>query len=292
MKRYKVLCPLLNFKIQNVLMGKTKLTKEETMNLFREREKKLVEGIEIFDGIKARRISKEDFEDLNAPLFSAPHRFRRISAQIFVLEKYITVENGHDFSLDQIMRNIALALRLLRKGYVSGSYVFYILVSEERRLTSWSTEEEPREPEEYMYGLNYDEIPALKKLVKKIQSVDFEKRKSLHLACKRFQRAYEESNAEDKLIDFMIAFEALFLRGEKAVSTGQIIAIACSTLLGKTDAEREEISQLLTEAYSIRNYIVHGSEYKKMKSDDAFYIEDFVSNVEDYLRESIKKLLN
>ena len=273
------------------MIGRTELSKEETMNLLREREEELVEGIEIYDGIKARRISKEDYEDLNPPFRSTLHPFKELSPHMFVLVKYITVDNEHDFETDKVMRNIVLALRLFRKGYVSGSFVFYVLVSEKRQLTSWSWEEEPREPEEFMYALNYAEIARLKRLVKKVQRVDFSKRKSLHLACKRFQRAYEEREVEDKLIDFMIAFEALFLRGEKAVSAGQIVAIACSALLGKTDKEREEIRQLLTEAYSIRNCIVHGSEYKK-KSDDVFYISDFVSEVEDFLRESIKKLLD
>lgn len=57
---------------------------------------------------------------------------------------------------------------------------------------------------------NVDEIPKLKSLLKKIRELDFNKRQRLQLACKRFQRAYEEGDAEDQLIDLMIAFEALY----------------------------------------------------------------------------------
>jgi len=96
----------------------------------------------------------------------------------------------------------------------------------------------------------------------------------------------------------MIAFEALFLKGERGVpSKGKLIAVACSTLLGKNEEEREEIKQTLVKAYSIRNCIVHGSEYPRMEQDDKgdVYVDtlpDLVSKVEDYLRESIIKLLD
>jgi len=258
------------------------------MNLLKKREKQLVEGIDLFNGVKARRTSKEDFEDFKAtPMFLALSK--KIPLGMFVLEKYITIEKEHEFDIDQIMRNIVLALRLLKKGYVYGSLVVYILVSEKRLLTSSSIDEQQRqELLGYRYTLNFDEIPTLKKLIKKIQKINFSKRKSLHLACKRFQRAYEKGDAEDQLIDFMIAFEALFLKGEKAMSpAGQIIAIACSTLLGRNDEEREEIRSFMNKAHTIRNYIVHGAEYKKK-----FEIFDFVPKIEGYLRESIKKLLD
>lgn len=45
-----------------------------------------------------------------------------------------------------------------------------------------------------MYALNFDEISGLKKIVEKIQGIDFTKRKRLILACKRFQREYEDAD--------------------------------------------------------------------------------------------------
>jgi len=275
-----------------VLIGHTEMSNEQVTNFFKERERQLVEGIDLFDGVKIRRLSKEDLDDFKTNPTLPPY-IMTLPVN-FVLEKYITVENEHDFQLDPIMRNVVLALRLLKKSYVSGSSVFYVLVSEKRLLNSWSCEEEPRhEFWGFKYALNFDGIPALKEMLEKIQSIDFAKRKSLHLACKRFQRAYEESDVEDQLIDMMIAFEALFLKGEKAVSpAGQIVATACSILLGKNDEEREEIRRFLTKAYSVRNCIVHGSEYQKPIINKEYDIPEFVSKIEDYLRESIKKLLD
>lgn len=297
MKEWKVICPLINFQIQKGFFGITELSQEEIMSLLKKRGTELVKGIDLLDGIKIRRVSGEDMEDIKTYPFPLPTPPQMsVSRSMFVLEKYITEEEENRFEIHRIMLNGVLALRLLKKGNVWGGSVFYILVSEKRQLTSMSWEEEPI-PESYGpgYVLKFDEIPALKKILEKVQGMDFTKRKSLHLACKRFQRAYGESEAEDRLIDFMIAFEALFLRGEKAgASSGQIVAVACSALLGKNDEEREEVRGFLTKAYSIRNCIVHGSEYKEpiVYKNKEYNMSEFVSKIEEYLREAIKKFLD
>jgi len=273
------------------------MTDEEAKELFKEQQRQVVEGINLVNGVKIRLVSKEDIEDLKSGFFPLPTNLReRISPNTTVLAKNIEVKENHDFELDKTMRNVVLALRLLKEGYFYGNYVCYILLPEKRSriLDSLSWDEQPRERRlGFGYALNFDEIPELKKLLEKLQALDFSKRKNLHLACKRFQRTYEESDSEDQLIDLIIAFEALFLKGEKRMSwRGQTIAIACSTLLGKNEEEREEIRSFLTKAYELRNCIVHGSEYKKPYVKKEFEISDFVSEIEDYLRESIKKLLD
>jgi len=274
-------------------------TAEESKRLFRERKEKVVRGINLVDGIRIRHISKEDLEDLK----TWPFPLRRsatelISSRMFVLEKRINVENGQSFDLHKTMQNIILSLRLLKSGAVFGSYVFSILMSKKRQMTSMYYEEDRPRTGFGTYTLDFEEVPGLRRLIRKIQGIDFSKRKSLDLACRRFQRAYEEKDAEDRLIDLMIAFEALFLKGEKGVpSKGEVIAVACSVLLGKNEERRQEIKRTLSEAYSIRNSIVHGSEYSRIESDSKgeVYVDtlpDLVSKVEDYLRESIKKLLD
>jgi len=291
MKKYKVICPLYNFQIPNVLLGPHKLSPEEVMNFFKEQEKKLVEGINLVDGVKIRRISKEDLEDLKSMFFPLPSDIR-LSSNMFVLAKCITGD-AHEFKTAQIMGNVVLAMRLLKSGYVSGSYVFYVLISEKRKMDSWVwNEERRRETWGLGYALNFDEIPALRKIVEKLQGVDFAKRKRLHLACKRFERAYEEVDFKDQLIDLMIAFEALFVRRETAGSSQkQKIANGCSDLLGRNEEEKEEIKCFLLKARYIRDLIAHGAEYK-LKDTIGKYDIDFVPKLEDYLRDSIKKLLD
>jgi len=70
------------------------------------------------------------------------------------------------------------------------------------------------------YALRLDEIPALRNLLKRLQTTDFNELKSLHSACKRFECAYEEDELEDQITNLMIGCEALFLRGEKTREKG------------------------------------------------------------------------
>jgi len=295
LKKFKALCPLIGFQIPwGMLISPRDRPDEETGQIFKERREKAVKGIEIVDGVKVKYISKEDLEDLkHEPYLSLvfPHGMRGlVSRNTFVLEKTLSAKERHTFEASDVMQSIVLAMRLLKGGQVFGNVVLYIRLSEKRGLVSLSHHQNlnPQGVRGGDYSLDFKEIPDLKKLVKKLQKIDFSKRKSLHLACKRFQRTYEEGNSEDPLIDLMIAFEALFLRGKKSVSQrSETIAVACSMLLGKNEGEREEIRNSLKKAYSIRNSIVHGSEHK-----EGLDLYEFVEQIEGYLRESIKKLLD
>jgi hypothetical protein len=64
-------------------------------------------------------------------------------------------------------------------------------------------------------------------------------------------------------------------------------------LLGQNQNERKTISALLNKTFALRNDIVHGSESKipVVINDEKFEIDNFVSQIEEYLRASIKKLL-
>ena len=285
MAKYKVFCPLNNFNIPLVLYGRHK----ESGKILRERDNQLADGVHICDDIKLRRVSKEDLDDLKSGAsFPFPSSVK-LSSNMFVLETHIPTDRGTPYTpLEEAMRNIILAMRLLKKGYVSTSGIFYILISERRQLETWSIEDRSTLADWLASGyyLEFEEIPHLQKLVEMIQGLDFEKRRGIGIACRRLEHTYEEKDIEGKLIDYMIAFEALFLKGKKAPVAGQVIATACSVLLGTNEKEREEIRRSLTKAYALRNRIVHGREYEDQLKD----IE--ISNIEDYLRESMKKFLH
>ena len=66
----------------------------------------------------------------------------------------------------------------------------------------------------------------------------------------------------------MITLESLFLKGKKvAASSGTIISVACSVLIGKTRSERDRSRQDILHAYALRNNIVHGADIERVKID-------------------------
>ena len=135
-----------------------------------------------------------------------------------------------------------------------------------------------------LYQFRVKEIDQIREIFEKITKTDFDKRKPLKIARDRLNRSYGKSMLDEKIVDFMIGFEALFLR-ESSMCSGQIIGTGCSTLLGKTDEERNDIYNFLKKTYKLRNDIVHGSEI------DYSGIRETTLKLKEFLRKSILNLL-
>lgn len=65
MNQYKVICPLINFGILNIVRPK-ELNDKENTKLLQAQERELAEGINLFDEITVRRISNQDLLTLEA----------------------------------------------------------------------------------------------------------------------------------------------------------------------------------------------------------------------------------
>ena len=265
----------------------------EAKKIVEEREKQLVDGIELFDGIILRLISKEDIKLLQPKLYFTPSF--KLPINIFVLEKILSIDDR--FETSKVMFDIVLALRLLHEGYVSDGEAIYFKATEKGdfRYSGSAFSKSPRKQEHKgTYPLYFEDFSPLKDLIHRIRQAKIEKRKHFHLAVKRFNRSYETPDIDDKLLDLIIAFEILFLKGEDFKrSKRSKISIVCSKFLGKSNKNKKEIQEILDKSYHIRNCIVHGSEYEEEQiiGDKKFTIYELIEKVEYYLRESIKKLL-
>jgi hypothetical protein len=204
LKEYEVICPLLDFQIPVMLKVRPEQSRQEVDEFFEKLQKQLVEGIELVEGVRIRRMLKEDVEDINRYSELLPSNMDLSSAK-FVLVKN-TVGEDHGFRMTTVMNRIVLGLRLLKSGYVSGSFIFYISLSDENRIVDWSRDEgQRREHCGWGYALGSEEVPVLRSLLEKLQRLDFATHRKLSLACKRFGRAYEEDDFEDQLIDLVIS---------------------------------------------------------------------------------------
>jgi hypothetical protein len=83
----------------------------------------------------------------------------------------------------------------------------------------------------------------------------------INIALRRFNFGVEEDNAENKIIDFLIAFEALYLEGMDEL--GYRLSTRAAVLLGENDAEAAKVKEVIVEAYGLRSKIVHGKKYHK-----------------------------
>ncbi len=98
----------------------------------------------------------------------------------------------------------------------------------------------------------------------------------------------------DRLLDLMIAFEALFLNDIGGQDRGEMrfrLSLRVAYFL-REGRERKTIFNEMREAYNIRSSIVHGDEYDLPRVEGrAVPLNQFVARIEGYLRESLRKFV-
>lgn len=279
---------MFNFRIDRKSVGKHTIVEEK--EFAKKFEKELWQGYQITKNIAVRRIRPAELACyVNSNLYRMEGQISsQISEKSFVLE--ISSQEWKD--ANKLVNNVLLALRLLKEEEV---FCKVIWMSENSQICNLTVTHNPVPWSSQNYILMTDEIDSVKDLLNRLSEVDLDNNKTFRIACERFNRAYEERRDDDTIIDFTIAFESLFFEGSKAPSssTGQFVGLGCSMLLGKDKQERKEITQFFTQAYEIRNKIVHGSEIPNpIKIGGKNYtLEDLAKKLQDYLRSSILKLM-
>jgi hypothetical protein len=111
----------------------------------------------------------------------------------------------------------------------------------------------------------------------------------LRIAATRFGGSFEKLGDEDRLIDYMIALEALVGRESEAISYR--IPLKLSTLVGTSPLERARIFEVLKRAYSLRSGLAHGlhglEESVRVQGKDVPR-KDFLLEVQGYLIRCIR----
>jgi hypothetical protein len=121
----------------------------------------------------------------------------------------------------------------------------------------------------------------------KKKSAESDSTKYLDIALRRFSLGIEESDFEDKMIDYMISFEALLL--PEASELKYRLSNRVATLLTEESGQATEIRNTLAKAYDLRSVIVHGGEFQPIKIEGiTIESRDFCSTIENYLRMCIR----
>lgn len=237
------------------------------------------------DNLRIRKISNEEFSEIY-------RRRRSLSPMIpfleaihagYLMETTYSIKKGEgidESGVVETFRKLVSVLRLLKKGEVYFRKVISSPASWQTELATFSTGN--LYPEKYgeRYKLAKSEVEEFKEFWKDFLTFDFDKNKFLDVAIRRLDYGITRNKPEDKLIDYIIALEALFLVDEGELSYR--LSIRTATFLDKNKTVFEDVRT----AYSLRNKIVHGSP-EPLPGDFA----ELVSRIEEYLRESIKRFL-
>ncbi len=159
----------------------------------------------------------------------------------------------------------------------------------------------------YNYG-----TPSKSFMIKKFQLVEDEKDKFfdfwkvyqgtnipekhfLSVGIRRFSQANERESIEDKIIDFLISAEAIFLssggsfQGELKYRLSHRAAMFIEDEIEK----QRKIFQFMQKAYDVRSAIVHGATPKLPKKEDGtpYSLDEFCMDLEAYIRFSLNKTI-
>lgn len=129
------------------------------------------------------------------------------------------------------------------------------------------------------------DLPTFKDFNHEFGSIAWERKEShtpLGIALGRFTDGYEKLKLEDRIIDYMIGLEALYLQEESAELSYRI-AHRTAVLLSDDKKERQEVFTKIRHSYDLRSKILHGKTYH-LALDNVWYVEDI-------LRRSIKEFL-
>lgn len=107
---------------------------------------------------------------------------------------------------------------------------------------------------------------------------------AIRLALRRWDLVAEELNEDDKLIDYWIALESLFIP-ESHQEVRYRASLRTAAFIGDTLEEREEMYGKLRNSYDLRSDIVHGKAPKRKDRSD------LIGKTRSYLSRALLKVL-
>jgi hypothetical protein len=267
----KIMCPLHNFTAED-------------------------ERIDLDDNLCIRKIETDEKEQLmNESRMSSMIPFHEVISFKYAIELRLQIKKIIGGTLDTLREQTGLIsqsmgesisrlitpLRLFKTGSV-GYNIMRTLGSPELPVpfgTQTSLTSSYKRFVGKQYTLTKFEASEFKGFWESINKIDFDAFPQLSIALSRFNFAYERDKLEDKLIDFMVAFEALFFKEGETGEFRHKLAVRVSRLLEQEYEKRKALVEKMNEFYGERSKVVHG-EKADLKGD-------FIDSVEDHLRKSI-----
>jgi hypothetical protein len=128
-----------------------------------------------------------------------------------------------------------------------------------------------------------------------LQSDLIRKRKALVRAIRRFGYALERPFNEDRLVDFIIACESLFLSDSPAQKNlSNTLAQRVAYLLDNNAAGRTAVFHNIKQAYKLRNAVVHASLHTnriKNEQGDPIEMEQFLGIIQKYTHQALRLMI-
>jgi hypothetical protein len=153
----------------------------------------------------------------------------------------------------------------------------------------------PFEVEPYVFYPS--EIETLKNLYLAVKQAKLPR---LNTALRRLYNQYTRSYLADRIIDAVVALEALYFDDSVQTELQYRMGVRIAAHLGGADAaERDRLFKLAATAYNLRSKIIHGSlhseaeieNFKDLKKGGWSNADHLLADVTDLLRKSLRSIL-
>ena len=134
------------------------------------------------------------------------------------------------------------------------------------------------------YVLHPADVPPLSELYEKLPDAEKSK-KGFGRAVHRFNLAYQRPQPEDRLIDFWVALEGLFLTEGNTGELGFRAALRIAHYVGASPHERWALHKDMKRSYDLRSRVVHGERVDKKE------IEASTARTEEVLRRALRAVV-
>ena len=166
-----------------------------------------------------------------------------------------------------------------KSGAFLGNDIYSFIVSFYKDFNSISSPE-PNLLFDEIFEFSSVDVQKLQDIYKNLKKI---KENNFNIAVDRFNSGISNQNLINKLIDFIIGLEALFLKDINQELQYKL-AIRTAFSLEESNSERKNIFDLILRSYGIRSNILHGEKNLIPTSED-------LNSLEEILRKSINLYL-
>ena len=213
---------------------------------------------------------------------------------LLYVETTIEVKSGEhpESTADDILEQLEAMLRLFQGGdvYLRRHGYMWQLKEDAPELALFLRPREVKaEPttvyDRGTYPLDDDTLKKFIDFFYNYWDIVHEKPQPLYNATFRFNSSYERRTLGDRLMDLVIALEALFGDRGRGDSLTYKIALRCSSFLYPPGEAREKTYRVIKKVYDDRSDIVHGEKI------DSRYTSEEIDQLEAHVRRSITRFI-
>lgn len=110
------------------------------------------------------------------------------------------------------------------------------------------------------YSISRREVASLSRFSKSLFRIDLKKWRALLVSLRRYGYYQQKSDVEDRIIDLIVALEAMMGIDLNFGEISYKIALRCAYLIGSVEGSTTEVFDVIDLAYAVRSRIVHGDD--------------------------------